>query len=150
MDTKELLHVVDSLTATKYQHIELNHEGSSLILSNVSGKTSQSPARSQTFDQPRNPEDEEVSHETSKVPDQEVEGHLVESPIVGTFYDAPSPDEPAFVKVGDSVKKGDVLCIIEAMKLMNEIEAEMDGTLVEVLVNNEDPVEYGQGLFRIK
>ncbi|MFA5550675.1 MAG: acetyl-CoA carboxylase biotin carboxyl carrier protein [Trueperaceae bacterium] len=72
------------------------------------------------------------------------------APIVGTFYAAPSPDAPSFVKVGDRVKQGTVLCIIEAMKLMNEIEAEVSGVVREVAVGNEDPVEYGQVLFRIE
>jgi acetyl-CoA carboxylase biotin carboxyl carrier protein len=76
-------------------------------------------------------------------------GVEVLAPIVGTFYAAASPDAPDFVRVGDRVKAGQVLCIIEAMKLMNEIEAEVAGTVVEILVRNEDPVEYGQALFRI-
>jgi acetyl-CoA carboxylase biotin carboxyl carrier protein len=76
-------------------------------------------------------------------------GSEVTAPIVGTFYASPSPDAAPFVKVGDRVKVGQVLCIIEAMKLMNEIEAEVAGTLVEVVVRNEDPVEYGQVLMRI-
>ena len=73
----------------------------------------------------------------------------VVAPIVGTFYASPSPDANAYVKVGDRVQMGSVLCIIEAMKLMNEIEAEVAGTVAEVLVTDEDPVEYGQVLFRI-
>ncbi|HEX7022350.1 MAG TPA: acetyl-CoA carboxylase biotin carboxyl carrier protein [Trueperaceae bacterium] len=73
----------------------------------------------------------------------------VSAPIVGTFYAAPAPDAPDFVKVGDRVEPGSVLCIIEAMKLMNEIEAEVSGTIAEILVYNEEPVEYGQTLFRI-
>jgi acetyl-CoA carboxylase biotin carboxyl carrier protein len=73
----------------------------------------------------------------------------VTAPIVGTFYSAPAPDAAPYVKVGDRVDPGTVLCIIEAMKLMNEIEAETVGTVVEVLVRNEEPVEYGQVLFRI-
>lgn len=72
------------------------------------------------------------------------------SPIVGTFYDAPSPDQPPFVKVGDQVSAGQVLCIIESMKLMNEIEAEAAGTIVAKLVENGRPVEYGQALFSIQ
>ncbi len=74
----------------------------------------------------------------------------VKAPIVGTFYEAPTPDSAPFVKLGDRVAAGTVLCIIEAMKLMNEIEAEVAGTLKEILVKNEDPVEYGQALFRIE
>lgn len=77
-------------------------------------------------------------------------GNTVSSPLVGTFYASPSPDAEPFVKTGDRVKKGQVLGIIEAMKLMNEIESEYDGVVEAVLVNNEEVVEYGQPLFRIK
>ena len=73
----------------------------------------------------------------------------ITAPIVGTFYEAPSPDAAPYVKVGDRVEAGAVLCIIEAMKLMNEIEAEVSGKVAEILVKNEEPVEYGQPLFRI-
>jgi acetyl-CoA carboxylase biotin carboxyl carrier protein len=76
-------------------------------------------------------------------------GVLVTSPFVGTFYRAPSPDSPPFVDVGSKVKKGQTLCIVEAMKLMNEIEAEADGTVAEILVQNATPVEFGEPLFRI-
>ena len=75
---------------------------------------------------------------------------IVKSPIVGTYYDAPSPDAPPFVKVGDSVDVGQVLCIIESMKLMNEIEAEIAGTIVHKLAENGRPVEYGEALFAIR
>ena len=75
---------------------------------------------------------------------------IVISPMVGTFYEASSPKQPPMVKVGDKVKKGDVLCIIEAMKLMNEIESEFDGEIVEVCVRNEEMVDYGKPLFKIK
>lgn len=78
------------------------------------------------------------------------EGKLVTSPLVGTFYAADAPDKEPFVKVGDTVKKGQVLGIIEAMKLMNEIESEYDGVVKSVLVNNEEVVEYGQPLFCIE
>jgi acetyl-CoA carboxylase biotin carboxyl carrier protein len=76
--------------------------------------------------------------------------HLVRSPIVGTFYESPSPGAPAFVKPGDEVQSGQVLCIIEAMKLMNEIESEVSGTIVKRYVENAQPVEYGQPLFAIR
>ncbi|WP_439330799.1 acetyl-CoA carboxylase biotin carboxyl carrier protein [Merismopedia glauca] len=74
----------------------------------------------------------------------------VKSPMVGTFYHAPAPDEPPFAQVGDRVRLGQTVCIIEAMKLMNEIEAELSGEVMEVLVENGQPVEYGQTLMRIK
>ena len=81
---------------------------------------------------------------------QEDSYKVVKSPMVGTFYASSSPDKEPFVKVGDKVHKGQVLCIVEAMKLMNEIESEFDGEIVEVCVNNEDVVEYGTPLFKIK
>jgi acetyl-CoA carboxylase biotin carboxyl carrier protein len=81
---------------------------------------------------------------------EEDPGSYVTSPFVGTFYRAPSPDTDAFVDVGDSFTTGQVLCIVEAMKLMNEIEAEGSGTIVEILVENGKPVEYGDRLFRIE
>ena len=82
-------------------------------------------------------------------PQEEKAGELVKSPLVGTFYAAPSEDAEPFVKVGDTVKKGQTLAIVEAMKLMNEIESEYDGVVTEILVNNEETVEFGQPLFRI-
>ena len=83
-------------------------------------------------------------------PAAEAGGNLVTSPLVGTFYAASGPDKDPYVKVGDTVKKGQVLGIIEAMKLMNEIESEYDGVVEAILVNNEEVVEYGQPLFRIR
>jgi acetyl-CoA carboxylase biotin carboxyl carrier protein len=83
-------------------------------------------------------------------PAAEKPGHSVSSPFVGTFYRTPAPDQPAFVDVGTVVKKGQVLCIIEAMKLMNEIEADVAGRVAEILVENGQPVEFGQALFRIE
>jgi acetyl-CoA carboxylase biotin carboxyl carrier protein len=80
----------------------------------------------------------------------ETDGMLVKSPIVGTYYDSASPDAPPFVRVGDSVEPGQVLCIIESMKLMNEIEAEVGGTVAAKLVENGRPVEYGEALFSIR
>ena len=88
-----------------------------------------------------------VTVETEK---EEEEKLFITSPIVGTFYSAPSPDAPAFVKVGDQVKNGQTVCILEAMKLMNEIQSEFDCEIEAVLVSNEQKVEYGQPLFRVK
>lgn len=79
-----------------------------------------------------------------------VQGHEVKSPMVGTVYLAPSPDAPPFVRLGQKVKKGDVICIIEAMKLMNEVEAEVDGEVVEILMENEAMVEFGEVLVVVK
>jgi acetyl-CoA carboxylase biotin carboxyl carrier protein len=76
--------------------------------------------------------------------------HIVHSPIVGTFYEAPSPGAPPFVKVGEKLEVGQVLCIVEAMKLMNEIECDVAGELVKILVSNGQPIEYGQELFAVR
>lgn len=94
---------------------------------------------------------EEAKVETSKEKSEEkaIDGNVVTSPMVGTFYSKPSPNSQPYVEVGKKVKKGDVLCIIEAMKLMNEIESEFDGEITEILVKDEEPVEYGKPLFII-
>ncbi|MGN0462704.1 MAG: acetyl-CoA carboxylase biotin carboxyl carrier protein [Ruminococcus sp.] len=83
-------------------------------------------------------------------PQENTAGKTIDAPMVGVFYQAPSPDAEPFVKVGQSVKKGDTVCIIEAMKLMNEIQAEEDGVITEVLAKNGDIIEFGQPLFAIK
>ena len=87
---------------------------------------------------------------TTAVPALEPEGHVVKSPMVGTFYRSPSPGAASFIELGQVVKPGDTLCIIEAMKLLNEIEAEVGGTVRQILVENGQPVEYGQPLFVIE
>lgn len=99
-----------------------------------------------------------VKEEVKKVKKEEVKEEKIEdsnlsvitSPMVGTFYSSASPDAPAFVKPGDTISKGKIICIIEAMKLMNEIESEYNGEIVECLVKNGDMVEYGQSLFKIR
>ena len=88
---------------------------------------------------------------TSGAPDEEDDDDtfVIKSPLVGTFYAAPAADAKPFVKIGDRVKKGQILAIVEAMKMMNEIESDCDGVISEILVTNGSPVEYGQPLFRI-
>lgn len=91
-----------------------------------------------------------VEESNSVKVEEENDLYVVKSPMVGTFYGSPSPDKDAFVKIGDHVNENSVLCIIEAMKLMNEIESEVSGTIKEVLIKDGDMVEYGQPLFKIK
>ena len=93
------------------------------------------------------PKSVEIKPEIVEEPDEE---SFITSPIVGTFYSAASPETPAFVRVGDTVKKGQPVCIVEAMKLMNEINCDFDCEIEAVLVSNEQKVEYGQPLFRVK
>ena len=92
-----------------------------------------------------------VKEEKEKTPEiSKPSGNIVKSPMVGTFYLKPSPTSEPYVEIGKTVQKGDTLCIIEAMKLMNEIEAEFDGEVVEVCLNDGDAVEYGKPLFKLK
>jgi acetyl-CoA carboxylase biotin carboxyl carrier protein len=87
---------------------------------------------------------------SAAAPEPEQGLHIVKSPIVGTFYESPSPGSPPFVKIGDNLEVGQVLCIVEAMKLMNEIECDVAGELVKKLVANGQPIEYGQELFTVR
>jgi acetyl-CoA carboxylase biotin carboxyl carrier protein len=116
--------------------------------------TSSSPAVHVTAPSPHleKPRPSAPARPTAAVPEvvAEKKGHLITSPFVGTFYRTPAPDQPAFVDVGSVVKKGQVLCIVEAMKLMNEIESEVAGKVTEILAQNAQPVEFGQPLFRIE
>lgn len=95
------------------------------------------------------PQPDLPAKEESKPADEEKDYVYIKSPIVGTFYRSPSPDKPPFLKVGDSVKAGQVVCVVEAMKLFNEIESEVSGKVVKVLVEDASPVEYDQALFLI-
>ena len=90
-----------------------------------------------------------VEPKGAEKPAQELSGNFITSPMVGTFYTAPSPDDPAFVKVGDRIEKGAVVCIVEAMKLFNEIESEVSGKIVKVLADDTSPIEYDQPLFLV-
>ncbi|SEN17941.1 acetyl-CoA carboxylase biotin carboxyl carrier protein [Nitrosomonas marina] len=91
-----------------------------------------------------------ITADTESKTDAQPDGHVVKSPMVGTFYRSPSPGAGPFVEVGQTVKAGDTLCIIEAMKLLNEIEADKDGVIKSILVENGQPVEYGEHLFIIQ
>ena len=109
--------------------------------------TPQTPVVAPVVEAPATPA---VTAEPVVTPAQEAEGDVVESPLVGVAYLSPAPDKPAFVSVGDKVTKGQTLLIIEAMKVMNEVPAPKDGVVTEILVNNEEMVEFGKGLVRIK
>ena len=105
----------------------------------------QSPAPQQ----PQTQDSESAQKESKESSGDDSKYITVKSPIIGTFYRKPSPDKPAFVETGDSVKEGDVLCVIEAMKLFNEIESEVSGKIVKVLVDDASPVEFDQPLFLV-
>lgn len=92
----------------------------------------------------------ETPVEATQISAEQANGHVIRSPMVGTFYRKPSPESDSYVEKGDQIMPGKVLCIIEAMKLMNEIEAEISGTIIEILVEDGNPVEYNQPLFKVK
>ncbi len=93
---------------------------------------------------------EKTAASAAPVPQDAANIYIVKSPMVGTFYASPGPDQPAYVAIGKRIKDGDVLCIVEAMKLMNEIKSEVTGTVVELLVKNGQPVEFDQPLFKVQ
>ncbi len=155
MDAKELRELIDLISRSNFSTFELEREGLRLRLVKEgpgapasAGAVAPAP-RAESAPQIANPPG--GADPTPPAP-RAAESGLVElaSPIVGTFYRSPSPGTPSFVEVGDRVKKGQVLCIIEAMKLMNEIEAEIEAEVVEVAVQNGQPVEFGEVLFRLR
>lgn len=146
-----LVHLLEasSLTAIEVQNgMDRVRLERNVMLSEMSAAPTPAPRPMATPEVPAGPSE---SQNQIKTPSAPVTGGIeVKSPMVGVFYAAPSPDSEPYVTVGSQVKKGDVLCIIEAMKLMNEITAEADGEITEICVHNGDIVEYGQMLFRIK
>ena len=148
-DIKKLLEAFDKSTATV---LEYENDEFRIYLDKSSNQVASTPAPVQTAVQPAQQTAAAttvVQNEVSQNIECE-EGEVITSPMVGTFYQAPSPDSPPYVKVGDKVKKGQTLCIIEAMKIMNELEAEFDMEILEVLVEDGQPVEFDTPLFRVK
>lgn len=153
METNEVLSLIEKLQSTDYAHIEITHEGTHVVLdkSSMAAITSKQVVEAAIVSTP--PVNTVLTKNEVVEPIEIVKADdtvTIDSPIVGTFYESANPESEPYVKIGDHVKKGDIVCIIEAMKLMNEIESELDGEVVEVLVKTEGPVEYGQALFRIK
>lgn len=149
-EIKELVKIIDESTLTTF---EMEQEGVKLVLKKEAVAAMPVAAPVAVAAPVVNAFKEEVVVQVEENVKNEapvVAGKTVNSPMVGTFYASSAPDKPAYVKVGDKVKKGQVVCIVEAMKLMNEIESDVDGEVVEILVNNEDMVEFGQPMFVIK
>jgi acetyl-CoA carboxylase biotin carboxyl carrier protein len=157
MNLKELKELIDMLKDTDISEVEIERSGVKVRL-RKGGDVTFHPAMPRMEYPPSAIVAPAVSAEPAapaSVPEKPAEPAKssqikVASPIVGTFYRSSSPDKPAYVEVGDTVKKGQILCIIEAMKLMNEIESETAGRIVQILVENGHPVEYGQPLFVIE
>jgi acetyl-CoA carboxylase biotin carboxyl carrier protein len=149
MDLKDIKKLLEAFDKSKTNILELETEEFRIYLDKSAVVTSQPQQVSVQNTQPQQIQEPVVQKVEAK-PECEVEGDLITSPMVGTFYQAPSPDSPPYVKVGDKVKKGQTLCIIEAMKIMNELEAEFDCEILEVLVEDGQPVEFDTPLFRVK
>ena len=159
MDAKELRELIELISKSNFVTFELEREGFKLKLEKggAAAPAPQIVVASAPVAAPPQPSPSALAPASTAPPapadpEEVAAGGLVEltSPIVGTFYRQPSPTAAPFVEPGSRVKKGQVLCIIEAMKLMNEIEAEMDAEVVEILVANGQPVEYGEVLFLLR
>lgn len=166
MDYNIILNLMKEMNNTDLTKLEIEEEGIKITLEKAATvvNVTQTAAPQQayapnfmpsatyqpSFPQYAAPVTPTAANEANEKPVEEFVGKKLVSPMVGTFYSASSPDKPSFVKVGDKVKKGQTICIIEAMKLMNEIESEHDGEIVKILANNEEMVEFGQTLFLIK
>jgi acetyl-CoA carboxylase biotin carboxyl carrier protein len=145
---KEIIYILEN---SNVNEIEVNFWGRKYrVVKNAIFSTSVSSSPDLNIvEKNNNTKDLGLSKEPKEV-ENIIKGENLLSPMPGTFYSSPTPDDPAFVSKGDTVKKGTTLCIIEAMKIMNEIEAEYDGKIVDILVNNSEPVEYNQPLFIIE
>ena len=148
MDYRELKKILDAFDKSKTNILELETEEFRIYLDKSASAPASVSAPAQQVSAPQI--QEPIVQQVEAKPECEVEGDLITSPMVGTFYQAPSPDSPPYVKVGDKVKKGQTLCIIEAMKIMNELEAEFDCEILEILVEDGQPVEFDTPLFRVK
>jgi len=149
MDIRKVKKLIEMLEESAISEIEI-HEGeeSVRISRHSSAVPSQTVVHVPTMGMSTGAAPVASAETVAKEP--ELDGHVIKAPMVGIFYEAPSPGKAPFVQQGESVKAGDVLCILEAMKIMNQIEADVSGVVAKVLVANGEPVEYGQPLFLIR
>ena len=161
MKFQEILELIDKVAESGIHSVEIEQSGTKI---KIEGKGSQShvfhvgemksesaPAIALSSSLPSAaPELSRAEQRAKDEEDSEAGLHIITSPIVGTYYRSPSPEAPPFVNVGDRISKGKVLCIIEAMKLMNEIESDVDGVIAKIYPQNGQPVEYGEKLFAVK
>ena len=158
MDLSQIKQILELVREHELAEFEIEHDGLRLkVRKDANGAhlvtlpapvTTAAPAPAVTIASPAGPVSADAA--ASGALDTEIDLAVVKSPIVGTFYRSPEPAAASFVDVGSAVKKGDVLCIIEAMKLMNEIDSEYNGEIVQVYVENGQPVQYGERLFAIR
>ena len=148
MDLSELKGIINLMQKSDLSELEIELQDLKLRLARP---TARQAAFEPVLQQPAPP----ISQNVNEKPEAKISPHetgieTFNSPMVGTFYRKPSPDDPAFVEVGKKIKAGDILCIVEAMKVMNEIQSEVSGTITEILVENGDAIEFGQPLFKYK
>ncbi len=148
MDIRKVKKLIELLEESGVDELEIHEGEESVRISRFSKNAPQAPVMYSAPSAAPVPAAEPVTAEAAATAPQ-ADGHQVCSPMVGTFYSAPSPDAPDFAKVGQQIREGDVLCIVEAMKMMNQIKADTSGTIQAVLVDNGQPVEYDQPLFTI-
>jgi acetyl-CoA carboxylase biotin carboxyl carrier protein len=155
MDLEFVRHLIEAVDGSGIDTLEITRAGTRIRISKSPaqvGSVAVGPAAASAPVAAAAPAPAASSTEMDEAPPEKKGPALtdVKSPMVGTFYRAPAPEAPPYVEVGSAVSKGQTLCILEAMKLMNELECEVDGVVREILVENADPVEYGQVLFRIE
>ena len=145
MDIRKIKKLIEMLQESDLKEIEVSQGDESVrILRSGLNETGANKVIQQTEVYSAEPNIEQ------KIEPKKIEGNIITSPIVGTFYRKPSPDKDPFIKVGDSVEQGDVLCIIEAMKMMNQVKSEFDGKVIAINIEDGDPVEFGQELISIE
>jgi|TARA_B110000261_G_scaffold8919_1_gene8959 acetyl-CoA carboxylase biotin carboxyl carrier protein len=147
MDLRKLKKLIDLVEASGISELELTEGEEKVKISRNSGLSLQ-PQLVQSQPQLVQSQPQSIKAEEIETPPA-IDGDIISSPMVGSFYRAASPDSSPFVEIGSTIKKGDVLCIIEAMKLLNEIESEHDGIIKKIIVENGQPVEFGEPLFII-
>ncbi len=150
MDLRKLKKLIDLVQESGIAELEVTEGEEKVRIARIGQGASYMPAPQQTLvHMPAQAAGAPAAPAAAAPVEEKIEGHVVKSPMVGTFYRAPSPGAKTFVEVGDTVSPGDTLCIIEAMKLLNEIEADHGGVVKQVYAENGQPVEYGEPLFLI-
>ncbi len=151
IDYKEISKLIDLLEKRNLVDFELELEGFKIKITREHPKPEVREVKTVSEPVPaeKSPEKKETS-EKIKEKSEDNNLHFIASPMVGTFYRSPDPSSPPFIEIGENIEKNQTLCIIEAMKLMNEIESDIEGKVEDILVENGEPVEYGQKLFSIK
>ncbi len=152
MDIRKVKKLIEMLEESSLNELEINEGEESVKLVKSAGILQQAQMAAPHSTIQPTIESNSISSEenTEEVKEKVISGKSINSPMVGTFYNSPNPGADAFVKVGDTVSEGDVLCIIEAMKMMNEVKSDFNGTIKEALISNSEPVEYGEVLFVIE